>query len=104
MLESGLRFVLAAGAKEPRPGSGRTMDDFPEFMNCPTNRIAASRQIAADVEGHVFDGTDGSPMAFWTCRETARSAPHMHDGEEYMICSRGVLHAYCRWPTRSNQC
>jgi Cupin domain len=28
-------------------------------------------------------------MAFWTCRETARSAPHVHDFDEYMIVVQG---------------
>ena len=52
-----------------------TMDNFPEFMKHPANRIATSDQATPGVEGYVFDGADGSQMSFWTCRETAASAP-----------------------------
>ncbi len=65
------------------------MDDFPEFMKRPVNRIATSSQATPGVEGYVFDGADGSQMAFWTCRETARSAPHVHDFDEYMLVVQG---------------
>ncbi len=65
------------------------MDDFPEFMKCPANRIARSSQSTAGVEGYVFDGADGSQMAFWTCHETAVSAPHVHDYDEYMVVVQG---------------
>jgi ethanolamine utilization protein EutQ (cupin superfamily) len=65
------------------------MDDFPEFMKCSANRIAASSQATHGVEGYVFDGADGSQMAFWTCHETAASAPHVHEYDEYMIVVQG---------------
>lgn len=65
------------------------MDDFPEFMKHPANRIAASNQATPGVEGYIFDGVEGSQMAFWTCRETAASAPHTHDYDEYMIVVEG---------------
>jgi hypothetical protein len=55
------------------------MDDFPEFMKCGANRIAPISQATPGVEGYVFDGADGGQMAFWTCRETASSAPHVHE-------------------------
>ena len=66
-----------------------TMDDFPEFMKHPANKIARSDQATPAVEGYVFDGRDGSQMTFWTCRETAVSAPHAHDYDEYMIVVQG---------------
>ena len=28
-------------------------------------------------------------MAFWTCRETAASAPHAHEFDEYMLVVQG---------------
>ena len=28
-------------------------------------------------------------MAFWTCRETAASAPHVHEFDEYMLVVEG---------------
>ena len=65
------------------------MDDFPEFMKHPANRIAKTNQATPGVEGYVFDGADGSQMAFWTCRETASSAPHAHDFDEYMTVVQG---------------
>jgi mannose-6-phosphate isomerase-like protein (cupin superfamily) len=37
----------------------------------------------------VFDGADGSQMAFWTCRESAASTPHAHDYDEYFIVVQG---------------
>jgi mannose-6-phosphate isomerase-like protein (cupin superfamily) len=65
------------------------MDSFPEFMRHPANRIATTSQATPGVEGFVFDGADGSQMAFWTCRETAPSAMHAHDYDEYMIVVQG---------------
>ncbi len=65
------------------------MDDFPEFMKRSANRIAAAAQATPGVEGYVFDGADGSQMAFWTCRQTAASAAHIHDYDEYMLVVQG---------------
>ena len=58
-------------------------------MKQGANRIATSSQATAGVEGYVFDGADGSQMAFWTCHKTAQSAPHAHDFEEYMLVVQG---------------
>ncbi len=65
------------------------MSDFPEFMKHPANNFATSNQATPGVEGYVFDGVDGSQMAFWTCTQRARSAPHVHDHDEYMIVVEG---------------
>ncbi|MGD0126559.1 MAG: cupin domain-containing protein, partial [Terriglobia bacterium] len=65
------------------------MDDFPDFMKSSANRIATSSQATPGVEGYVFDGVDGSQMAFWTCRESAVSTPHAHDYDEYMVVIQG---------------
>ena len=65
------------------------MDNFPAFMRSPANRIAAGDQATPGVEGYVFDGADGSQMAFWTCHETASSAPHTHEFDEYMTVVQG---------------
>jgi quercetin dioxygenase-like cupin family protein len=65
------------------------MDNFPEFMKNPANKIARSHQATPGVEGYVFDGEDGSQMAFWTCSNTAESAAHTHDYDEYMIVVQG---------------
>ena len=61
------------------------MTEFPEFMKDPSNRIATSSQATPGVEGYVFDGADGSQMAFWTCRENAQSSAQVHDYDEYML-------------------
>lgn len=65
------------------------MDQFPEFMRHPENKIGKSGQATPGVEGYVFDGVDGSQMAFWTCNETAASAEHTHDFDEYMLVVQG---------------
>lgn len=65
------------------------MKDFPDFMKQPKNRIASSSQATPGVEGYVFDGIDGSQMAFWTCRETASSSVHAHEFDEYMLVIEG---------------
>jgi mannose-6-phosphate isomerase-like protein (cupin superfamily) len=65
------------------------MDNFPEFMKNPANSIERSNQATPGVEGYVFDGADGSQMAFWTCHETAASAARAHDYDEYMIVVQG---------------
>jgi mannose-6-phosphate isomerase-like protein (cupin superfamily) len=65
------------------------MNNFPEFMKHPANRIVPSNQATPGVEGFVFDGIDGSQMAFWTCTQTAQSAAHVHDYDEYMVVVEG---------------
>lgn len=61
------------------------MAEFPTFMKHPANRVATTSQATPGVEGYIFDGADGSQMAFWTCRQTASSASHSHDFDEYML-------------------
>jgi ethanolamine utilization protein EutQ (cupin superfamily) len=63
--------------------------EFPAFMKQPANRIASGSQATPGVEGYVFDGADGSQMAFWTCRETAASVPQVHEFDEYMVVVEG---------------
>ncbi|PYU50468.1 MAG: cupin [Acidobacteria bacterium] len=46
-------------------------------------------QATPGVEGYVFDGADGSQMAFWTCHQTAVSAEHAHEYDEYIIVAQG---------------
>jgi quercetin dioxygenase-like cupin family protein len=65
------------------------MDEFPAFMKHHANRIGVTAQATPGVEGYVFDGADGSQMAFWTCRQTAPSAAHVHSYDEYMIVVQG---------------
>lgn len=65
------------------------MKEFPVFMKNPANRIRRKQQATAGVEGYVFDGVDGSQMAFWTCAEDAASQEHTHDFDEYMVVVKG---------------
>src|SRR5579872_5979219 len=65
------------------------MNDFPAFMKHPANKIQAASQSTPGVEGFVFDGADGSQMAFWTCSQTAASEPHLHVYDEYMAVIQG---------------
>ncbi len=65
------------------------MGDFPDFMKSPANRIARGSQATPGVEGYVFDGADGSQVAYWICHETADSAPHVHDFDEYLVVVEG---------------
>ena len=65
------------------------MDDFPNFMKSATNRIATSSQSMPGVEGYVYDGADGSQMAFWTCHDDAVSAAHVRDFDECMVVVQG---------------
>jgi hypothetical protein len=54
-------------------------------MKRAANRIATSSEATPGVEGSVFDGPDGSQMAFWTCRKTAVSEAHAHEFDDYML-------------------
>jgi len=82
------------------------MSDFPAFMKRPANRIASAHQATPGVEGYVFDGTEGSQMAFWTCRETAASAEHVHAYDEYMLVVEGCYTLFIdgqRIPVRAGE-
>jgi quercetin dioxygenase-like cupin family protein len=65
------------------------MKEFPRFMKQLANRIAPTHQATPGVEGYLYDGADGSQMAFWTCSQNAASAPHAHDFDEYMVVVQG---------------
>jgi hypothetical protein len=53
--------------------------DFPKFVKHPANRIASSSQYTEAIEGYVFDGADGSQVAFWTSHEDRTSTEHFHE-------------------------
>jgi hypothetical protein len=65
------------------------MDNFPDFMKHPANRIATSSESTPGVQGYVFDVADGSQMAFWTCSESAVSTPRVHDYGECFVVLQG---------------
>jgi mannose-6-phosphate isomerase-like protein (cupin superfamily) len=68
------------------------MNSFPEFMRKPANRIASDSQYTGGVEGYVFEGVDGSQMAFWTHPDSVavmKSVEHIHDYDEYVVVVQG---------------
>ncbi len=64
------------------------MHCFPEFMKNPANAISSKSQ-SKGVEGYVFDGADGSQMAFWECKTDGESLEHVHDFDEYFVVVQG---------------
>ena len=64
------------------------MNAFPEFMKNPANAIAGHQQ-SPGVEGHVFDGIDGSQMAIFQCARDGVSKEHVHDFDEYFVVVQG---------------
>lgn len=67
----------------------RGMADFPAFMKNPLNRVAVESQFTDDIEGYVFDGADGSQVAFWRCESDRISREHAHDFDEYLFVIEG---------------
>jgi mannose-6-phosphate isomerase-like protein (cupin superfamily) len=65
------------------------MGEFPQFMKNPADRVAADNQYTRGIEGYVFDGADGSQMAFWTNPVGGASAAHTHPYDEYFIVVEG---------------
>ena len=65
------------------------MGDFPTFMKNSRNRIAGASQYTNDTEGYLFDGADGSQVAFWTSTRDATSKEHAHDFDEYVFVIEG---------------
>jgi hypothetical protein len=80
-----------------------TMDNFPEFMKRPANRIAASNQTTPGVEGYTFDGADGAKWHFGTAlklrhpRGTRLRLRRIHDR-----CA-GLLYLDHRWRADSSE-
>ena len=66
------------------------MPDFPPFMKNPRNRIATASQHTPGVEDCVFDGADGSQMAFWSIERDAVTTEHVHEFDEWFIVVEGL--------------
>ena len=58
-------------------------------MKQACEQIAKNNQATPGVEGYVFDGVEGSQMAFWTSGETATSEARSHEFDEYMLVMQG---------------
>jgi quercetin dioxygenase-like cupin family protein len=65
------------------------MEDFPEFMRNPVNRIHSSSDFAHGLTGYVYDGADGSQLAFWTSPQAGAGAVHSHPFDEYVTVIQG---------------
>ena len=65
------------------------MNDFPEFMKNPVNKVVSGSQFTKDIEGYVFDGADGSQMIFWTDAAGGKSIEHTHAYDEYVVVVQG---------------
>ena len=65
------------------------MNDFPAFMKSPKNKISSQSQYSKGIEGYVYDGADGSQMAFWTHAIDGISQEHVHDYDEYFVVVQG---------------
>jgi mannose-6-phosphate isomerase-like protein (cupin superfamily) len=65
------------------------MKQFPNFMKGPANRIASTSEHTTDVEGYLFDGADGTQMAFWECKADATTEEHVHEFDEYFVVVAG---------------
>jgi reactive intermediate/imine deaminase len=66
-----------------------TMNGFPDFMKNPANLISTKSQFSPGIEGYVFDGADGSQMAFWECCIDGVSSEHVHEYDEYITVVQG---------------
>ena len=64
------------------------MNEFPDFMKNTANAINTASQ-SKNVEGYVYEGSDGSQMAHWTCNSDGISEEHVHDFDEYFIILNG---------------
>ena len=65
------------------------MNEFPKFMKSPLNKVSSKSQYTPGIEGYVFDGADGSQMAFWTYKQDALSEKHLHEYDEYIAVVQG---------------
>src|SRR5215510_1230120 len=66
------------------------MADFPAVVKHPANRIAVGSQHTPGVEGYVFDGADGSQVAFWRADRDAATSLHTHAFDEYFLVVEGT--------------
>ena len=65
------------------------MDDFPLSVRHRANRIDPGFEHTDDVDGYLFDGADGSQVAFWTCHSDRESSAHTHSFDEYLVVVAG---------------
>jgi mannose-6-phosphate isomerase-like protein (cupin superfamily) len=82
------------------------MNNFPEFMKNPANKISSRTQNTKGIEGYVFDGADGSQMAFWTYKDGGKSTEDVHDYDEYFVVVQGQYTVFMKgegFPVRTGE-
>ena len=65
------------------------LNDFPAFMKNSKNKISSRSQYSKGIQGYVYDGADGSQMAFWTHEIDGISQEHVHEYDEYFVVVQG---------------
>lgn len=66
------------------------MNDFPEFMRHPYNKIFFRPPDGKGMQGYVFDGADGSQLAIWTYETDGASPAVAHDYDKYLVVVQGT--------------
>lgn len=62
------------------------MNEFPEFIKRPSNRIDSNQQNTPDIEGYFYEASDGSQVCLWTYFSDRDSKENVHEFDEYVIC------------------
>jgi len=65
------------------------MNDFPEFMRHPYNKIFSRPPAGKGRQGYVFDGADGGQLTIWTYEADGASPEQAHDFAEYLVVVQG---------------
>jgi quercetin dioxygenase-like cupin family protein len=65
------------------------MQDFPEFMKTPKNKVPNQNQYSHDIEGYYYTANDNQQIAFWTAHTAGTSKTHTHPYDEYIACIQG---------------
>lgn len=70
------------------------MNDFPEFIKSPQNRIPLTKQNTKGIDGYAYQCSNNKQVAFWSCNSDQVSKKHTNDFDEYMVCLSGQYIAY----------
>ena len=65
------------------------MNDFPEFMRHPYNKIFFRPPAGKDRQGYVFDGAEGGQVTIWTYEADGATPEQTHTFDEYLVVIQG---------------
>jgi quercetin dioxygenase-like cupin family protein len=65
------------------------MNDFPDFIKNPVNRVTTASLFSKSIEGYIFDGADGSQAILWTYLGKGKVPTHTHEYDEYLLVVEG---------------